>query len=141
MRRVMHRPPCWTETPAGRIRFIHEVRGCDLPVRAIATDRQHRGGFAVEVHVKPPGVPVRRVRIYFHRGGEVPTVRVDGPTESPHRYEDGSLCMWYPDDPPDRRWVHRHGARALLGHIAAHLVREEWWRRTGEWAGEEAPHA
>ena len=26
------------------------------------------------------------------------------------------------------------------GHIAAHLIREQRWRLTGDWAGAEAPH-
>lgn len=48
--------------------------------------------------------------------------------------------MWWPFDGRDRRWIRRDGAAALLGHVVAHLVREEWWRRTGTWAGDEAPH-
>jgi hypothetical protein len=81
------------------------------------------------------------VTIVFGRGSpEVPRVFVDGPTDSPHRYADGSLCMWFPYDPPEHRWQRRDGPVALLGHIAAHLIREEWWRRTGEWVGDEAPH-
>ncbi|MEV6303903.1 hypothetical protein AB0M02_31175 [Actinoplanes sp. NPDC051861] len=65
---------------------------------------------------------------------------VDGPNDSPHRYADGSLCMWYPYDPPELRWQRSDGPVVLLGHIAAHLIREQWWRQTGEWAGDEAPH-
>jgi hypothetical protein len=48
--------------------------------------------------------------------------------------------MWYPWDDEAARWIRRDGAGALLGHIAAHLLREEWWRVTGEWIGDEAPH-
>jgi hypothetical protein len=66
-------------------------------------------------------------------------VFVPGPG-SPHPYADGSLCIWYPADPPERRWRRSDGGAALAAHIAAHLIREEWWRQTGEWAGEEAPH-
>jgi hypothetical protein len=27
-----------------------------------------------------------------------------------------------------------------LGHIAAHLIKEEWYRRTEQWPGAEAEH-
>ena len=91
--------------------------------------------------VTPHGVPSRTVRIEFGLGSpEVPRVFVDGPQESPHRYSDGSLCMWYPHDPIDLRWARRDGAAALVGCIALHLIREQWWRETGEWPGPEAPH-
>lgn len=43
--------------------------------------------------------------------------------------------MWYPDDPPELRWSHADPPGELLGHIILHLIREEWWRRTGEWVG------
>ncbi|MEC3992093.1 hypothetical protein VSR01_00420 [Actinacidiphila sp. DG2A-62] len=42
---------------------------------------------------------------------------------------------------PEQRWDRRRdGPVVLLGLVLAHLLREEWWRRTGEWAGPEAPH-
>ena len=69
-----------------------------------------------------------------------PRVFVDGSDDSPHRYGDGSLCMWYPADPPERRWTFDDGLNALLGHVAVHLVKEQTWRDTGEWLGDEAPH-
>jgi hypothetical protein len=28
----------------------------------------------------------------------------------------------------------------LLGHIAAHLIKEQWYRRTGEWPGDHVGH-
>jgi hypothetical protein len=71
----------------------------------------------------------------------MPRVFVDGPRDSPHRYSDGSLCMWYPGDPIDLRWARRDGAAALVGCIALHLIREQWWRETGDWVGPVAPHA
>ena len=49
--------------------------------------------------------------------------------------------MWYPRDPIDLRWARRDGAAALVGCITLHLIREQWWRETGEWLGPEAPHA
>jgi len=88
-----------------------------------------------------PHYESRRVEISFTDWSRLPVVRVDGPS-SPHRYDDrGSLCMWYPDDPPERRWVFGDGLLALLNIIQAHLFKEAWWREYGEWLGEEAPHA
>ena len=40
-------------------------------------------------------------------------VSVDGPTESKHRYADGSLCMWSPDDGPDLQWRPEKALTAL----------------------------
>lgn len=79
--------------------------------------------------------------------GSAPKVTVDGPTSSPHRYEkdDGELCMWYPWDSKERRWLFTDGLLHLLVLIQAHLFREAWWRETGgddngEWLGPEISH-
>jgi hypothetical protein len=134
-------PPAWFERPAQRIRFEHDLAAHGVRPRRARPNRQHRGGYQVAVTVVPPGVDPRRVTITFSRvAPETPIVHADGPTDSPHRYDDGGLCMWYPWDPPGARWRRRDGAGALLGQIIAHLVREEWWRRTGEWVGDEVPH-
>lgn len=103
--------------------------------------REYRGGFRVEFVLHPRGVAERSVTVSFSRGNpEVPRVHVDGPEESPHRYGNGELCMWYPWDPPERRWTLEDGAASLAATIAAHLLREEWFRKTGEWVGEEVRH-
>ena len=61
---------------------------------------------------------------------------------SPHRYDDnGTLCIWYPNDPPEQKWEFEDGLLALINHIQAHLFREAWWREHDEWLGPEAPHA
>ena len=82
----------------------------------------------------------RNVEIRFNGRSRNPTIRVDGPS-SPHRYDNnGALCIWYPHDPPESRWVFDDGLLTLLNHIQGHLFREAWWRETGEWLGPEAPH-
>jgi len=48
--------------------------------------------------------------------------------------------MWYPEDSVENQWVFEDGLVALLGHIAAHLFREAWYRETGEWPGPEVGH-
>lgn len=68
------------------------------------------------------------------------TVTADGPSDSPHRFPGGHLCMWHPEDPDENRWVLGDGLGALIDHVALHLYREAYWRETGEWPGPEAAH-
>jgi hypothetical protein len=69
-----------------------------------------------------------------------PSVTVDGPENSPHRYGPHRLCLWYPGDPDAQRWLPEDGLLALLGLIQSHLFKEAYWRETHEWLGDEAPH-
>jgi len=69
-----------------------------------------------------------------------PSIIVDGPKESPHRYGERELCMWYPYDPKENRWIHSDGLLHLLVMIQAHLYREAWWRETDEWLGPQCEH-
>lgn len=86
----------------------------------------------------------RTVTIEFDRRyPSRPHVYADGPTDSPHRYAERgrtSLCLWLPADEPRRRWRVEEGLLALFAIAAHHLFKEAWWRETGEWLGEEAPH-
>ena len=70
-----------------------------------------------------------------------PKVIVDGPVDSPHRYSEGHLCLWYPGDEKTARWTHSDGLVVLIDLIRLHLIREAWWRESGEWAGPEILHA
>jgi hypothetical protein len=143
MKRRGWQPPPWFVTFQAKLRFIREVQQVvDGRVTIVKPLPKLGGGFAVSFTVTPHGVPSRTIRIEFLLDSpEVPRVFVDGPPDSPHRYNDGSLCMWYPHDPIDLRWARRDGAATLVGCIALHLIREQWWRETGEWPGPEAPHA
>lgn len=139
--RVPWREPAWYVRPAPRILFQHQLAACGLPVRAVRPSRRHRGGFALAIWLHIPDIANQTLTIVFGTtASAVPHVYTAGSSESPHRYPDGSLCMWYPDDASEQRWTRRDGPSALLGHIVAHLLREEWWRRTGEWPGAEAGH-
>ncbi|WP_420625601.1 hypothetical protein [Candidatus Poriferisodalis sp.] len=129
----------WYGRFVDRLRFEGDTRrhviGLQVP------RRPSHGGVRYRWDVAAPGCERRRVRIDFRLSSPgVPRVYVDGPTESPHRYEDGSLCMWYPGDPLERRWSFGDGLHALLGQIAVHLVKEHIWRQSGEWSGAEVPH-
>jgi hypothetical protein len=90
-----------------------------------------------------PEYDARRVSIQLVNGFAPygAKITVDGPPDSPHRYPDGSLCIWYPRDPDERKWVGSDGLAELVSHIAIHLFKEAYWRETGEWLGPEAPHA
>jgi hypothetical protein len=86
----------------------------------------------------------RRIRIVFNAGEPAAFVNVfaDGPTESPHRYGKDRLCLWYPKDPPELRWLPDHRLVGLIEVARRHLFREAWWRQTGgedggEWLGPE----
>lgn len=139
MRAVAYRHPAWFDRPVTRLRMLDALRQVGAAVEVVRP-HQLRGGFGVRMIVTPTGLAPQRVTIEFPADGpDVPHVFVPGPG-SPHRYDDGSLCMWYPRDPQEKRWTWRDGGVVLAGHICAHLIREAWWRETGEWLGEEAPH-
>jgi hypothetical protein len=99
-------------------------------------------GLVYEGELPVTGYPSRQVSLLFPKGLTPESVRVkaDGPAESPHRFSDESLCIWYPKDGPERKWVHSDGLVALLDLVSVHLFKEAYWRETDVWLGEEAPH-
>ncbi|MDX6602999.1 MAG: hypothetical protein QOF13_2201 [Solirubrobacterales bacterium] len=78
--------------------------------------------------------PLTRPRVYC----------LDGPrglAASEHRHSDIELCLYFPHDPPERRWNLDQGLWRLLGLARQHLICEEYVRRTGEpWPIDAAPH-
>ena len=89
--------------------------------------------------------------MHFRRTSSSPAltrVYADGPTDSPHRYSPhpkdplrrSSLCIWYPDDPDELRWVPKDGLLSLIEMTRVHLFKESHCRETGEWLGEEVSH-
>ena len=82
---------------------------------------------------------------------DYPRVYADRGMQSPHRLTDDALCLFYPPDPPERRWLHTDGLVVLLDIVRQHLLFEDHWRATGgfgdhrgrnrgTWLGDEAPH-
>jgi len=138
MRPPWSQPP-WFDIPGRRVAFIRELRA--LGYSRLGGSKTPNSGFVVSLLLHPDGIPERRVTIQFlPRSPLIPRVHVDGPAESPHRYADGTLCMWHPDDSPPAIWAPSAGAADLVTRIAVHLLKEEWFRRTGEWIGDEVQH-
>jgi len=68
-----------------------------------------------------------------------PHVYIDGPVCVRHRYNDGSVCMWFASDPPERRWVATDGLLELARHAAEHAYCEAECRAGRAWPKAEAP--
>ncbi|MDE0268089.1 MAG: hypothetical protein OXI96_03510 [Acidimicrobiaceae bacterium] len=124
-------PGPWYGRFRDRLRFEVPAR---TKIPGLRSRRRPQGrGWQYLLSVKPPGCPTIKVRIdYLLPNPHVPHVIVNGPTDSPHRYHDGTLCMWYPQDPVDRRWTFSDGLLHLIGLIQVHLIREHLWRETGK---------
>jgi hypothetical protein len=68
---------------------------------------------------------------------------LDGPRgkeASEHRMGEVELCLYFKDDPPERRWTHRDGLVRLFDLARRHVTGEYIWRTLGSWPIEEAPH-
>lgn len=57
-----------------------------------------------------------------------------------HVNGDGSLCLWHPADSSDRRWTPNKGLVSLLDLVALHLYKEDRFKVTGVWLGDEVHH-
>jgi hypothetical protein len=77
----------------------------------------------------------------IYRIKKSPSVYVLNPeiiANAPHRYLDGSLCLYYPRD---WSWSYEKMiAETIVPWIAEWLLLYEFWIETGKWWGEEAPH-
>lgn len=74
---------------------------------------------------------------------------LDGPRTSKHRnppFEDrvfgksATLCLYYRQDPQERRWTAEYGLLGLFDIARVHVTNEHIWRRDGRWPSEDAPH-
>lgn len=58
---------------------------------------------------------------------------------APHRYSDNSICLFFPKD---RDWdTSKFVAKTIIPWTVEWLALYEIWCLTGEWYGDEAPHA
>lgn len=68
---------------------------------------------------------------------------LDGPRggeASEHRNGEAALCLYYKDDPPERRWNEEDRLVRLFDLARQHLACEHVFRETGRWPIDEAPH-
>ncbi len=68
---------------------------------------------------------------------------LDGPRgtdASEHRNSEVELCLFYKDDPTERRWTPDDGLGRLFDLARRHVTGEYIYRETGSWPFEEAPH-
>jgi hypothetical protein len=63
-----------------------------------------------------------------------------GPWSSKHRNGPTELCLYYDDDPLERRWTEVLGLLRLFDLARRHVTAEHVWREMGQWPTEEAPH-
>ena len=89
--------------------------------------------------------PIETVNIVIFPNGEIYSIPKSGKGRNwKHRYYPYGvpmhLCLWYPDDPTELRWLWEDGLREYVRIVARHLIYEEYWRRTGQWPIEDAHH-
>lgn len=115
--------------------------------RAVGSRKNARIAYGCAVEVD--GYEPRQIEVCFSRTTrrpEAPDIYVDGPDDSPHRFDPRGkdprrrLCVWDPRDPPERRWVPEDGLLSLIEMIRIHLFKEAYYREKGVWLGEEAQH-
>ena len=137
-------PNGWHDDFRYRLRFEASARGAYPSLHSTRTGHASAAEIVYTLTVAVPEYREHRlVRARFANFTRpyLVAVTVDGPTESKHRYEDGSLCMWWPDDGPDLQWQPEEGLLRLIQYVRVHLFREAYWRDYDYWPGPEAPHS
>lgn len=77
---------------------------------------------------------------YGRHPRDYPRVYADLGADSPHRLGGDALCIYHPDDPPERTWQHSDGLALLFNLAANHLFFEAYWREHDMWLNDEAGH-
>jgi hypothetical protein len=90
----------------------------------------------------PVAVPSGPERKWLHRYPTVPPLKIILAKVGayPLPFLVGGLCLWYPNDPLEFRWCWDKGFHDFVLILQRHLWLEEFWRRTGIWPSEDAPH-
>lgn len=127
----------------GRLRFEQRARAVFPRMTSTRTGKGKKAEVVYRLTVPVPEYEPQRltIRIADLRTPSHVQIEVDGPQASAHRYSDGTLCIWHPDDPEEGRWVPADGLLALIQHAQLHCWREAYYRETGEWTGPEASHS
>ena len=127
----------WYDDLKARQMFEAGVAGSEYPVLYAGMSD---GECSYVVSVSVPGYHKSQlVRIVFD--GKYPDIYTPGLTGLRHVFDKASstprLCVWYPFDPPDRKWTFDKGLLQLLDMIKMHLFKEMRYKETGRWPGEE----
>jgi hypothetical protein len=100
------------------------------------------GGLAYRFAIDVPLHDDRRiVNAVFKASLPVTRVWIDGPVCGRHRWPDGSLCMWFDEDPPEQQWVPQDGLLALAVQVEQHAYCEAECRAGNDWPKPESPGA
>lgn len=113
------------------LRPLYERAG-GYPWDLLAWEAQATGRFGIlRLIAAFPAPPDQRPRVFCP----------DGPPAPDHRYDALELCLYYPDDPPERCWTLDQGLLGLFDMGRVHLAAEELCRVDDKpWAIDEAPH-
>ena len=132
----------WYQDFRARVLFEHRARERYPDMVSPARSPGLGAEIVYRLPVQVPHYEARKVEIRIRNGYTPgpPRIKCDGPTESPHRYRSGYLCVWEPEDEPDHGWVHADGLEELIEHIRVHLFLEAYWLEHGEWLGREVVH-
>lgn len=122
----------------------------DLPTRQIRAMREafpqfsHTplgGGLRWRGTLRPTAESPEYTVVITHPFDQVPSVRVGKPRlrdAAPHRYGDGSLCLYWPKE---WRWTRSASlAATMVPWTALWLYYYEIWLVTGDWLGPSSPH-
>lgn len=143
---------CSCETPLDEMKHWRREFWWEIQVEQMnrlfpgfGLERFDRGGRFVG-HLQPrPESPTYTVRVEVADPDEPPSVWVDDPALPDdqktkwhtHRYDDGSLCLYYP---PDYPWtINSVIAVTLVPWAVLWLFYWEIWQAVGEWMGPESP--
>lgn len=98
--------------------------------------------YEFEVGIKSTTDTVGIVVEFGPENSDYPAIRVDGRECLRHRWSDGTICVWDPRDPVERRWVLTDGFEELHKLIRVHVFCEEECRRGRKWPKPESdgPH-
>lgn len=102
MRRA--KPGGWYDDFRYRLQFEGRAFQVFPSMRSSRTGKGKNGAIVYTLHVAVPEFNERRlikITLTNRRRPRLTMLIADGPTASPHRYSDGHLCMWHPDDGPD----------------------------------------
>lgn len=139
----------WYEIPRIRARFERGIRAAYPKVSITPGFRGRDAKYVLTVDI--PELEPREIEIRVEGKYSEPfavSVLSDSTSKLKHTFgpinegvdQQERLCIWYPDDPDDRKWVAADGLLALITLARIHLYKEAYFAKYDEWLGDEAPH-